>query len=475
MMDADLGGGAADAWTPHFTNLLFHATNSVLLFLLLRRATGAKWRSLMVAGLFAVHPLNVESVAWVAERKNVLSMFFFLGALLAYVQAVPRGESRVTKAGSAASRSPQPAARYFFVSLFFFALALMSKPMVVTLPFVLLLLDVWPLRRFEICDLRFAVFKRLAVEKWAFFLLSALACVVTLLVQQHGKAVQSAEHFPLAGRIENAFVSYARYLGKTIWPVNLAIFYPHPGGWLAMQSWLAAALVLLVSLGAVWRGRKNPYFLTGWFWFMGTLVPVIGLVQAGTQAMADRYAYLPLIGIFIAAVWGGFEFLNRMKLPPPAMFLLAGILLLVSAGVTRRQLNFWQNDGELFGHALAVTRNNVVAEVSLGVYLEKVQKPGEAAQHYRAALAIDPHDKNAHYNLGNILDDEGRLEASIQEYRAAIQADPAFYPAFYNLGLLLERLGRRDEAIAEFKAALQIKPDLSEAKQHLQALGAAVN
>ena len=464
MMDADLSRNAADPWMPHFTNLLFHALDSGLLFVLLRRATGAKWRSLLVAGLFAVHPLNVESVAWVAERKNGLSMFFFLGSLLAYVRYAE--ESKV--------RSPK-AKVFFRASLLAFALALMSKPMVVTLPFVLLLLDGWPLQRLTIFDFQFTIWKRLVLEKWPFFLLSALACGVTFLVQQHGNAVQSEAHFPLAGRIENVFVSYARYLGKTFWPVNLAVFYPHPGHWPAAQTWLAAALVILISLGAVWRRRENPYWLTGWLWFLGTLVPVIGLVQAGTQAMADRYAYLPLIGLFIALVWGGFELLTRVKVPPSAMFLLAGIILLAGAGVARRQINFWQNDGTLFGHALAVTQNNVVAEVSLGAYLEKVQQPAEAARHYRAALAIDPNDKHAHFNLGNILDDAGQPEAAIQEYRAAMRADPAFYPAPYNLALLLERLGRRDEAMAEFKAALQIKPDFAEAKQHLQALGGAAN
>jgi hypothetical protein len=464
MMDADLGRGASDAWTPHFTNILFHAADAVLLFLLLLRMTNAKGRSLFVAGLFAVHPLNVESVAWVAERKNGLSMFFFLASLLAYARYVE--ESKVQG----------PKSKVFFgASLAAFALALMSKPMVVTLPFVLLLLDVWPLGRISKFKIQNSNLKSLALEKWPFFLLSALACMVTFLVQQHGNAVQSEAHFPLSGRIENAFVSYARYLGKMFWPVNLSVFYPHPGRWPASQTLPAVALVLLVSFGAVGRARKNPYLPVGWFWFLGTLVPVIGLVQVGAQAMADRYAYLPLIGIFIALVWGGFDLLSRARFPRAAFFLAGGIILIASAVAARQQLSFWQNDGTLFGHALAVTAKNVQAEITFGVYLEKINQPQEAAKHYRSALAIDPDEKNAHYNLGNILDDAGQPENSIREYRAAIQSDPRFLPAIYNLALLLERLGRRDEAIAEFQAALQIKPDLSEAKQHLQALGGPVN
>jgi tetratricopeptide (TPR) repeat protein len=467
MADADLGRGAGDAWMPHFTTLVLHALNSALLFLLLRRATGAQWRSLLVAGLFAVHPLNVESVAWVAERKNGLSLLFCLGSLLAYVRFVE--ESKVQSPKSKAAKV------FFRASLGAFALALMSKPMAVTLPFVLLLLDGWPLERFAIHDLRFAIWKRLVLEKWAFFLLSAAACVVTYLVQQHGHAVQSEAQFPLAGRIENAFVSCIRYLGKAVWPVKLAVFYPHPGRWPLLQTGLCAALVGLFSAGALWRGRPQPYLATGWFWFLGTLVPVIGLVQAGTQAMADRYVYLPLIGLFIAVVWGGFAGLKRLQVPPAAMFALAGMILIASAGAARRQLNFWQNDGTLFGHALAVTEKNVPAEITYGVYLEKINQPAEAAKHYRAALAVDPREKNAHFNLGNLLDDAGQPEASIQEYRAAIRSDPDFYPADYNLALLLERLGRRDAAIAEYKAALRVKPDFLGARQHLQALGVTMD
>jgi tetratricopeptide (TPR) repeat protein len=213
----------------------------------------------------------------------------------------------------------------------------------------------------------------------------------------------------------------------------------------------------------------------GWFWFLGTLVPVIGLIQAGTQAMADRYAYLPLIGIFIAFVWGAAEILERAKFPRAVSFLTGGIILLASAVVARHQLNFWQNDGTLFGHALAVAKDNAVAETTYGVYLDQIHKPEEAIKRYRRAVTLDPNDKTPHYDLGVALDNAGQPDASIKEYRTALQLDPACLPAAYNLAVLLERLGRKDEAIAEFKTVLQIKPDFSTAKERLQALGAAVN
>jgi tetratricopeptide (TPR) repeat protein len=474
MLDADLGDGLGDARVPHFTNLVLHSLNGALLLLLLWRMTGAKWRSALAAGLFTVHPLNVESVAWVAERKNVLSQFFFLVSLLAYVRY----------AKTAPGRNPAEAETsklFYRASLGAFALALMSKPMVVTLPFVLLLLDVWPLQRVSglgagVSGLgaRGMGFDPLGWrwrEKWPFFALSLLGCSVTYWVQWRTNAVQTADVFPLAGRLANAVISYERYLDKAFWPVDLAVFYPYPGGWPALRVGLAAVGLGLISLAAVWRLRQTPYLFTGWFWFLGTLVPVIGLVQAGKQAMADRYAYLPLIGIFIVVVWGGFECLNRAKLPRAALFLLAGLCLAAGTVAARRQLGYWRNDGTLFSHALAVTQNNEQAEVTLGAYLEKVNEPAEAARHYRAAVALDASDKNAHFDLANVLGDLGDVETSLKEYRAALRCDPAFYPAHYNLAYELEHLGRREEAVAEYRAALRFKPDLAAAQQHLAGLG----
>ncbi|MEY4917416.1 MAG: hypothetical protein RL616_1329 [Verrucomicrobiota bacterium] len=298
MLDAEIfGHGPAG---PHLTNILFHAANAALLFFLLLRLTGARWRSLLVAALFALHPLHVESVAWIAERKDVLSLFFELLALLAYARWAQRGECGENKFGIGIKHHSSP---YNFPALIFFTLALMSKPMAVTMPFLLLLLDAWPLRRFSISDFRFPVLRTLVVEKVPFFALSGLACVITFIVQKNGGTVATLDAFPLGMRLENAFVSYARYLGKMFWPTPLANPYPHPGHWPVLLVLGSIILLAVASILAFrWRDSR-PYFFTGWFWFLGTLVPVIGLVQVGDQAMADRYSYLPLIGMFIALVW----------------------------------------------------------------------------------------------------------------------------------------------------------------------------
>ena len=405
-----------------------------------------------------------RSRGWRNGRTSVLT------SLLAYV----RWQQELKAAGAApfaADNSGSTARLFFWASVGAFALSLMSKPMVVTLPFVLLLLDLWPLGRIP---LALSGLLKLAREKWIFFGLSAAACVVTYLVQQHTHAVQSEAQLPLAGRVENVWVSYALYLAKTFWPVNLAVYYPHPGHWPAAEWAPAAALVILISWAALrWRAAQ-PYFLVGWFWFLGTLVPVIGLVQAGTQAMADRYAYLPTIGLFIAVVWGASALLERLRVPRLAAGLAAIIVLAACATVTRQQLSFWQNDGTLFSHALAVTPDNPVSEVLLGVYLNKVNQPELAARHFRAALALDPNDKTAHIDMGLYYEKIGKPEAAMVECREAIRCDAKFYPAIYYLGLLLEQLGRRDEAIAQYKATLAVQPDYADAKQRLRALGAPV-
>jgi len=468
MADVEMFGGT-DPAGPHFTNILFHAANSVLLFWLLRSLTGAHWRSLFVAGLFACHPLNVESVAWVAERKNVLSTLFWLLTVWAYARY----------AQAAIGHRPS-AIKNYWLALACFALGLMSKPMLVTLPFTLLLLDYWPLGRlssfrFQVSSFRFPLLMTrfpLLLEKLPFFLLAAGSCLVTFFVQQQDGALQSMARFPLSIRVENALVSYWRYLGKTFWPVDLAVAYPHPGHWPVATVGLASTLLLVVSLIAL-GCRRQPWLLTGWFWFLGTLIPVIGLVQTGIQSMADRYAYVPLVGIFIGVTWGACQLLAGSKTGRAALGLTAVMILTACFLQTRQQLGFWQNDGTLFSRSLAVTTNNTQALVTLGVYLESHgDKPG-ALKNYRAAEAIDPNDKNAHFDLGNLLDDLGQPEAAIQEYRETFRADPAFYAAHYNLGLLLMRLGRQSEAIAEFQATLKLKPDLAAARQQLAEAGVA--
>ena len=482
MLDVSLFGSGGPAG-PHFTNILFHAVNSVLLFWLLRRLTGAHWRSALVAGLFAVHPLNVESVAWVSERKNVLSTFFGLLTLLAYaryVQCVTSGTWQVTRTEAAGSSCvTRHSSLFYLLALLFFALGLMSKPMLVTLPFVLLLLDHWPLGRWRMDSFRDwrGRLPRLLLEKAPFFLLSAMACVLTLLVQRQGEAVQSAGLFPFSGRVGNMLVAYSRYLGKTFWPENLTVFYPHPGYWPLSATVPAAAFILAVCLIVVWQGRRFPFLVIGWLWFLGTLIPVIGLVQVGRQAMADRYTYVPLIGIFIVISWGAAEVFARWKFPKMIIAIMTGLVLTAYAFRTRDQLGYWQNDGTIFQRVLAVTPNNDYAEClarfKLGLYLHRTGRVDEAIANYHRVIQIEPDNLPAHVNLGNALDATGRLDAAAGEFRTAVRINPRSYMPHYNLGFELSCLGQRDEAIKELRQALRIKPDFAEAKQRLRELEAS--
>ena len=327
----------------HFTSLLIHAANAVLLFLLLMYATGRVGPSLLVAALFALHPINVESVAWVAERKNVLSTFFFFAALIAYCWYARKPDWR----------------RYLaFAGLF--VLGLMSKPMVITLPFVLLLLDYWPLGRIQgesgrRHDDRHSLWFTLLFEKLPLLALSAASAVITMQAQQAGGAVRSTAQFSLAVRLENAVVAYATYLWKMIWPSHLAPLYPHPGDSLAAWQVVISALVLLAVTGTVLRFRSKRYLLTGWLWFLGTLVPVIGLVQVGDQAMADRYAYIPLIGIFVMIAWGAADLADARQIAFSSRVIPASCVLLALSFATHRQLGYWSSSYDLWTHALAVT------------------------------------------------------------------------------------------------------------------------
>ena len=470
MLDATIAG-TPDPSVPHFTNILLHAINSVLLFLLLQYLTGAKWRSLFVAGLFALHPLNVESVAWISERKNVLSTCFWLLTVFAYARFVQQ-----SKVKNQVSGLRLPVSGYYWLALLLFALGLMSKPMLVTLPFVLLLLDDWPWGRWRMNSFRDWRMRLpgLAWEKSPFFILSGLSCAVTIMVQQQGPAMRFMDGLPPGERIENAFVSYLRYLGKTCWPVNLTIHYPHPGYWPPLATVAAATFILAASFVVIRSGKKYRYLGTGWFWFLGTLVPVIGVIQVGGQSMADRYAYVPLIGIFIVASWGAFQILQGLKFPGMAMFAIAGIILIAAAGQSRKQLNYWQNDETLFRHALAVTKNNVVARIMLGDYLAHADKLDEAIENYREALAIAPNDTfaaNVRCTLGPVLDRAGHPAEAEKEFREALRIDPNFFLAHYDLGIHFVLLGRREEAIEQFTIARRLKPEMPEPRQKLQALG----
>lgn len=430
----------------HFVNVLFHALNAALLFILLWRLTQRLWPSALVAALFAWHPLHVESVAWIAERKDVLSTFFALLTLLCYVKYA-REKRR----------------RDWWLALVFFALGLMSKPMLVTLPFVLLLLDYWPLARFS----NDALPRSLLTEKIPFFVLSVISCVITYLAQQCGEAIVSLAKVPLSYRMENAPVAVAGYIEKLFWPSDLCVIYPMPDNIPAMQVVWSVALVLLISLAA-WRWRNTrPYFIVGWLWFLGTLVPVLGLVQVGGQAMADRYTYLPSIGFFIALVFGGNELAARLQTPPAIRFGLAGLVLGACILATENQLQYWRNSETLFRRALAVTKNNDIALINLGVALDVQGRFDEALEVYREAEQIGPRRLQVYNNLGNVLSHLGRHQESLNEYRQALQLQPDNARLHNAAGCELAALDRYDRALDEFARAQQIDPAYATA--HVEA------
>ncbi len=442
MLDCELFG--LKAGYHHLVNVLLHILNSLLLYLVLRGMTGAVWRSAMVAALFALHPLHVESVAWVSERKDVLSTLFFMLTLHAYARYTARPGR----------------ARYGWVAAFL-ALGLMAKPMLVTLPFVLLLLDYWPLGR-----LRFGgggrareSGKGLLIEKTPLFALAAASCLVTFVAQQHGGATRLTYVVPFGTRVANALVSYAAYLGKTILPAGLAAFYPYRTLLPASHTAMAGAALAVITALAIAAGRRRGYAATGWFWYMGTLVPVIGLIQVGNQSMADRYTYIPLIGIFLVAVWGAADLAARL---PHRRVWLTSAAVLVTFGCMAAswfQVRHWRNGVELFEHALRVTRDNATARNNLGYALEMEGRPDEAALHYRQALRVDPQYSLAHSNLANVLVEKGRLDEAISHYQEAVRINPRFDFAYTRLGMALARQGRMDEAVAAYRRALRLAPE----------------
>jgi tetratricopeptide (TPR) repeat protein len=459
----------------HLVNVLFHTANVVLLFLLLLWLTGELWPAAFVAALFAWHPLHVESVAWISERKDVLSTFFALLTLLAYTryaQHVTSDLCQVTRTNSTllpVTRLPAEAlakaghpSRFYWLALIFFALGLMAKPMLVTLPFVMLLLDYWPLKRVTSDQWQVSKVMRLTLEKWPFFLLAAVSCVVTFLVQSQrsGDAVASFELVPLHYRFCNALVSYGLYLLKMVWPVGLAVFYPLPDHliWLLMAA-MTSAVVLVIISSFVWRaGRAHAYLPVGWLWFLGTLVPVIGLVQVGGAALADRYTYIPSIGVFIAVTFGVCDLADRFQFPKKAIATAAVLILATCLILTENQLRYWHDSETLFAHALVVTKNNHVAHVNLGVALEQKGKLNEALAEYRAAEQLAPELYHIHNNLGNLLDNLGHPKKALAEYREAVLLNPKL-PSLHNgAGIVLTELGRFDEAMSQFKEAARLDP-----------------
>ncbi len=424
----------------HFVNVLFHAANVALLFVLLLRLTGLIWPSAVVAALFAWHPLHVESVAWIAERKDVLSTFFALLALLSYTKY-----------------AKENCRRSFWLTLIFFALGLMSKPMLVTLPFVMLLLDFWPLQRFSLSAFRFPLFLRLVLEKWPFFLFTAVSCIVTFFAQHGGGAVVPLELVPLRYRLANAVTSYLDYFLKMLWPVNLAVLYPITP--LLRIQFFAATVFLIVVSCCVWKTRRtHPYLFVGWLWFLGTLVPVIGLVQVGGAAMADRYTYIPSIGLFLAVAFGFRNLAARFRFPPIAVVAAAVLILGGCIFTTEHQLRFWRDSEMLFRHALAVTKDNDIAHLNLGVALEQQGKLTQALAEYREAARLMPGHYQVHNNLGNLLDNLGRPREALAEYREAVRLNPKPPTLHDGLGIVLVEFGRFDEAMNEFTNAARLDP-----------------
>lgn len=469
----------------HLTNLLFHIVNTLLLFLWLQRATLASGPAFLVAALFAWHPLHVESVAWVAERKDVLSTFFWLLTLWAYLRYGER-----------------PGRGRYGLVLLWFTLGLMAKPMLVTLPFLLLLLDYWPLGR---CRPGQGAAKGLFLEKLPLLALAAVIGVITLYAQEKVGAVAPLREISLGSRLSTALAAYLWYPWKMFWPSGLAVLYPHPLD--AIPPWQAlgaGTLLALISSWTIWRSRRQPYLLVGWLWYLGTLAPVIGLVQVGNQAWADRYTYVPLIGLFIMAAWGARDL--TAKLPGARILrpLGSGLVLTVLLVCTMSQVRHWRDSVSLFKHTLRVTGDNPVIQHNLGVALAKQGKRREAGPHLLAALRLDPDNPRslnlrgedlfaqgkvpeaeakflravrlkpdftaAYNNLGRVYAYEGKMDQARAMFQKAIDLDPKFAAAYKNLGLAWATLGERQNAVAMLAKALEINPNDLESQQILRDL-----
>ena len=441
----------------HLTNVLFHSANTLLLLYLLYYTTGMYWRSFFVAALFALHPLHVESVAWVAERKDVLSTFFMLGTLLLYSLYCNRRRG------------------LFYVSaLFVYAAGLMSKPMLVTLPFVLLLWDIWPLGRLmshgESGGKGNQPFSRIFIGKLPFFILSLISCVITYSAQHRAGAVAATGSMPFSFRTINALISYVKYLWLTLWPSHLAVIYPLQTA-LPVTTGLLAGAALLIASVLIMRLRLGyPYLLVGWFWYLGTLVPVIGLVQVGQQAMADRYTYIPLIGVFVMIAWGGAAFRERVPFLKHALTGMAAMVLVLLAICSWRQIGFWKNSVTLFEHAVSAIADNHIAYRLLGNALAQQNDFTGAERAFQSALRIRPDDDLTLTEWGAALAQQKRDAEAIECFTAALRINPDSANAHYNLGAVLAGEGRQAEAIGQYREALKINPDDRDARNNLAGI-----
>jgi tetratricopeptide (TPR) repeat protein len=440
MLDIELFGMSAGMH--HLTNVWFHVANTLLLFAVLKRMTGATWRSGIVAALFALHPLHVESVAWVTERKDVLSTLFWLLTMLAYCRYVEK-----------------PTGSRYAVILAAFVCGLMSKPMLVTLPFVLLLLDWWPLKRLGAVPIL-----RLIMEKLPLLVLAIISSVLTVIGQQQVSGVPDTTAYPLWPRLGNALISYVVYLRKMVWPTDLAVFYPFPTSLPLWQVGGALVLLLAVTIWVFWLRRKQPWLGVGWLWYLGTLLPVIGLIQVGDRAMADRFTYVPLIGIFVMCAWG----LPAVAGDRRVALITATVATMVACMVTTWfQIRTWQNSVTLFEHAARVVPGSYVAHNNLGVALALRGQRERAMRQFEAALRFQPRYAPALANLGRSLEFKGHTDDAITLYATAIESDPSYVQAHYNLGAALLQKGEIKAAVKHLSEAVRLKPYFAAAQYHL--------
>jgi protein O-mannosyl-transferase len=438
MLDCQLFG--VNPHSLHLTNLLFHTANTVLLFILLFRMTKALWSSAFVAAAFAIHPLHIQSVAWIAERKDVLSTLFWLLTMLFYVRYTER---------SSIGR--------YVLALFVFALGLMAKPMLVTLPVILLLIDYWPLKRKDSPG-------KLLLEKIPFVFLAVVSSVITVIAQQQSGAVKDIVKFPFDIRVINALVSYVQYIVKMFWPVNLSIFYPHPGRSLHFSGAVVPTLLLVaITILAIRFARTHGYLFFGWMWYICTLIPVIGLVQVGNQAMADRYTYIPLIGLFIIIAWGLPELLARYAFRRTVLFIAAVVVLLAMTVSTCLQLRYWQNSVTILERAVEINPNDRFAQANLGVAFLRKNSYDDAIVHFEKALQIDPCDAMSHLNIGVVLFRKNKIDLAVSHFEKAVEIDPCDVPTRLNLATALAKQGKTAQAIEQCDEILRIAPGRTEA------------
>jgi len=444
MLDTQLFGVNPGGYL--FTNLLLHVLNSLLLFLILQKMTGATWQSAFVAALFALHPLHVESVAWIAERKDVLSALFWMLTMGFYVHYAER---------------PGPL-RYLMVCLLY-VLGLMAKPMLVTLPFVLILLDAWPLERLNLRTSPKAFsfsFFRLLAEKVPLLILAAAASVMALVAQKRGGGLVSSDLYPIYERIANAIVSYAVYIGKTIWPSKLAVFYPFPKDFSAILITGSLLVLIIISVLAIRWTRQYPFFIFGWLWFLGTLFPVIGLVKIGDFAMADRYTYIPLIGLFIIIAWGIPEICANFRFKKSILSGAAIITLVGLSLVTMSQVRHWAHSIALFKHALRVTENNFFAHFALGRVYARQGRSDLSIAYFKEAVQINPQIAALHSDLGRALATRGKFKKAIQKLNDALEVNPDFPEAHFSMANVLVSQQKYHKAIFHFSETIRLCPNL---------------